>query len=117
MSTTNARVRAHFEGEGSPYVATDEPNNGADTVVDGEVRTHVVTGDGTNIVDLSAAARLGHEVTVVHNGGANTPKLSFDDANFVGTGPGDLTSAGATATVKNVDGSPSGWVVTGTGGA
>ena len=116
MTTTNARVRSHFEGE-SPYVATDAPANAADTVVDDEVRTHVVTADGTNTVDLSEAAREGHEVTIVHDGGANTPTLSFADADFVGTGPANLTSAGATATVKNIDGTASGWVVVATGSA
>ncbi|WP_135363451.1 hypothetical protein [Halosimplex halophilum] len=116
MSTTNGRVRNHFEGD-SPYVATDAPANGADTVVDETTRAHVVTADGTNTVDLDAAAREGHEVTVVHDGGANTPTLSFDDANFVGTGPANITTQGATATVKNIDGTTSGWVVVATGSA
>lgn len=98
-------------------MATAEPDNGGDTAVDDEVRLHVVTADGTNTVDLSDAAREGHEVTVVHDGGANTPTVSFDGADFVGTGPADLTSAGATATVTNIDGTASGWVVIGTGSA
>jgi len=116
MTTTNNRVREHFEGE-SPYVATDAPANGADTVVDEHTRSHVVTADGTNTVDPSNAAQEGHEVTVVHNGGANTPTVAFDDADFVGTGPADLTAAGDTATVRNIDGTTSGWVVAGTGSA
>ncbi|WP_254766510.1 hypothetical protein [Salinilacihabitans rarus] len=116
MPTTNARVRAHFEGD-SPYVATDSPANGADTVVGETTRTHVVSADGTNTVDLSNAAAEGHEVTVVHNGGANTPAVSFADADFVGTGPANMTSAGATATVRNIDGTASGWVVVATGSA
>lgn len=121
MPTTNARIRDHFEGndptDGDPYTETDAPANGADTVVAENTRQHVVTADGTNTVDLSNAAREGLEVTVVHNGGANTPTLSFTDADFVGTGPADLTAAGATATVANIDGTATGWVVVGTGSA
>jgi len=117
MTTTNGRVRDHFEGDGSPYAATDSPSNGADTVINGDTRTHVVDPDGTNTVDLSAAAQEGHAVTIVHNGGANTPTVAFDDADFVGTGPADLTTAGDTATVAYVDGPASGWVVVATGSA
>ena len=118
MSTTNNRLREYFEGDGgSPYLHTAAPANGAATSVPATVRTHVVTADGTNTVDLSAAVREGHEVTVVHAGGSNTPAVAFDDADFVGTGPANLTSAGATATVRNIDGTASGWVVTSTGSA
>lgn len=117
MTTTNNRVREHFEGDASPYVDTVSPANGAATAVGTDTRTHVVNPDGTNAVDLDAAAREGQEVTVVHNGGANTPTLSFADADFVGTGPANLSSAGATATVRNVDGTTSGWVVVSTGSA
>ena len=116
MTTTNNRVREHFEGD-DPYVETASPGNGAATAVSEEARQHVVNPDGTNTVDLDAAAREGHVVTVVHNGGANTPTLSFTDADFVGTGPADLTAAGATATLRNVDGTTSGWVVEATGSA
>ncbi|MFC6973644.1 hypothetical protein ACFQL1_01530 [Halomicroarcula sp. GCM10025709] len=117
MTTTNNRIREHFEGEASPYAETVSPGNGAATTVAKDTRTHVVNPDGTNSVDLDAAAQEGHEVTVVHNGGSNTPTLSFADADFVGTGPADITSAGATATVRNVDGTTSGWVVVATGSA
>ena len=117
MPTTNNRLREHFEGESSPYAETVSPANGAATAVGRETRTHVVNPDGTNTVDPSNAAREGHEVTIVHNGGTNTPAIAFDDADFVGTGPANLTSAGATATLKNVDGTASGWVVVSTGGA
>jgi hypothetical protein len=55
----------------------------------------------------------GREVTTVHNGGDNTPTLSFDGADFVNTGPADMTNAGETSTVQNIDGTASGWVVTG----
>lgn len=116
MTTTNNRVREHFEGD-DPYVETVSPGNGAATAVSEDARQHVVNPDGTNTVDLDAAAREGHVVTVVHNGGANTPTVSFDDADFVGTGPANMTAAGATATVRNVDGTTSGWVVEATGSA
>jgi len=116
MSTTNNRVREHFEGD-SPYVATDSPATDADTTVAENTRVHIVTADGTNTVVLDEAAAEGQEVTIVHDGGANTPTLSFADADFVGTGPSNLTTQGATATVKNVDGTASGWVVVGTGSA
>lgn len=115
--TTNAAVRNHFEDDASPYVATDSPGNGSDTVIPANTRTHVCNPDGTNSVDLDSAAREGHTVTVVHNGGANTPTLAFTDADFVGTGPADITSAGATATLLNTDGTTSGWVVVATGSA
>jgi len=98
-------------------VATDAPANAADTVVAEDADVQAVTADGTNTVDLSNAAAEGRQVTVVHNGGANTPTLSFTDADFVGTGPANMTAAGATATVRNIDGTASGWVVVATGSA
>jgi hypothetical protein len=117
MSTTNNRLREHFEGESDPYVETVNPGNGAAAAVSEDTRTAVINPDGTNTADLSAAASEGHVVTVVHNGGTNTPAVAFDDADFVGTGPANLSSAGATATVKNTDGTTSGWVVVATGSA
>ena len=116
MTTTNNRVREHFEGD-SPYAVNAAPDNGGLTAVDENVRAHVVTADGTNTVDLDDAAKEGHTVTVVHDGGANTPTVAFDDADFVGTGPSDLTTAGETATLLNTDGTTSGWVVVSTGSA
>ncbi|WP_135807353.1 hypothetical protein [Halorussus marinus] len=121
--TTNAAIRDRYERglaltDGARgNVATDSPANGADTVVAGDADVHVVTADGTNTVDLSGAAEEGRQVTVVHNGGASTPTLSFADADFVGTGPANMTAAGATATVLNIDGSASGWIVVATGSA
>ena len=121
--TTNAAIRARYEAgdslnDGAPLAtATDAPANAADTVVATDTSVHVVTADGTNTVDLSNAETAGREVTVVHNGGANTPAVAFNDADFVGTGPANLSAAGATATVANIDGTASGWVVTSTGSA
>ena len=116
MTTTNNRVREHFEAD-SPYTAEDSPANGAETAVGEGTRAHLVNPDGTNAVNLDGAARKGHKVTVVHNGGASTPTLSFTDADFVGTGPANMTAAGATATLLNTDGTTSGWVVVATGSA
>jgi len=115
--TTNARVRDYFEGGDGSYAETLSPGNGAAVAPSADTRTAVVTPDGTNTVDLSNNERQGHVITVVHNGGANTPTLAFDDADFVGTGPANLANAGATATLKNVDGTASGWVVVATGSA
>lgn len=121
--TTNAEIRDRYERglalNDGPLgnAATDAPANAADTVVGEDTDVHVVTADGTNTVDLSRVAEEGRAVTVVHNGGANVPTLAFADADFVGTGPGDMTSAGATATVRNIDGTASGWVVIATGSA
>lgn len=121
--TTNAEIRKRYEdgdtlNDGAPKnVATDAPANGAATAVAEDTDVHVVTADGTNTVDLSNAEEAGRQVTVVHDGGANTPTVAFDDADFVGTGPANMTSAGATATVENIDGTASGWVVVATGGA
>lgn len=121
--TTNAEIRERYEAgdplnDGAPgNVTTDAPANGASTTVPADSDTHSVTADGTNAVDLDTAAETGREVTVVHDGGASTPTLSFTDADFVGTGPADLTTAGATATVKNTDGTTSGWVVVAEGSA
>ena len=121
--TTNAEIRDRYERgllltDGPQRnVATDAPANAADTAVAADTDVHVVTADGTNTVDLSAAAEKGRVVTVVHNGGASTPTLSFTDADFVGTGPANMTAAGATATVCNIDGTASGWVVVATGSA
>lgn len=122
-STTNAEIRERYE-DGTYLVdgaqkntVVDSPANAANTVVGADTDVHVANPDGTNTVDLSNAAEEGREVTVVHNGGAATPTLSFADADFVGTGPANMTSAGATATVLNIDGTASGWVVVATGSA
>jgi len=121
--TTQAAIRTRYEdgvllNDGAPRnTATDSPGNGAATAVAGDTDVHVVNPDGTNTVDLSNAEEAGRVITVVHNGGANTPAVAFDDADFVGTGPANLGSAGATATVANVDGTASGWVVVATGSA
>lgn len=123
MTTTNEEVRDRYRdgkylNDGAQgNVAEDSPGNGAATAVGADTDAHLVNPDGTNSVDLDAAAEEGREVTVVHNGGANTPTLSFDDADFVGTGPANMTSAGATATLLNTDGTTSGWVVKATGSA
>jgi hypothetical protein len=115
--TTNARLRDHFEGADGAYAETLNPGNGAAVAPSEDTRTAVINPDGTNTVDLSNNERQGHKVTVVHNGGGSTPTLSFDDADFVGTGPANITSAGATATLLNTDGTASGWVVVATGSA
>jgi len=115
--TTNARVRDHFEGEDGTYAETLSPGNGAAVAPSEDTRSAAVNPDGTNTVDLSNNERQGHVITVIHNGGANTPTLSFDDTDFVGTGPANITSAGATATLLNTDGTTSGWVVVATGSA
>lgn len=121
--TTNAAVRKRYEdgkflNDGAQRnAATDSPANGASTTVAADTDVHIVNPDGTNAVDLDTAAEEGREVTVIHNGGANVPTLSFADTDFVGTGPADMTSAGATATVLNTDGTTSGWVVVATGSA
>lgn len=121
--TTNAEIRERYEN-GSFLVdgpqknaAVDSPANAANTVVASDSDVHIVNPDGTNLVDLSNVHEEGRSVTVVHNGGASTPTVTFDGANFVGTAPADLTAAGATVTITNIDGTSSGWVVTGTGSA
>jgi len=96
---------------------TLDPANGADAVPSQDTEVALVNPDGTNTVDPDNAAEAGRTLTVVHNGGASTPTVGFDDADFVGTGPADLTSEGATATIANTDGTTSGWVVVGTGSA
>ena len=115
--TTNARVRDYFEGHDGSYAETLDPANGAAVAPSEDTRTARVNPDGTNTVDFSNNEREGHVITVVHNGGSNTPVLSFDDADFVGTGPSNINSAGATATLLNIDGTSSGWVVVATGSA
>jgi hypothetical protein len=115
--TTNARVRDYFEGRDGSYAETLSPGNGASVAPTEDTRLARVNPDGTNPVDLSNNERESHTLTVVHNGGSNTPTLSFDDADFLGTGPADLTSQGATATLVNTDGTASGWAVVATGSA
>jgi len=115
--STNAAVRRRYEdgqllNDGAPRnVATDAPANGAATTVDEETDVHVVTADGTNTVDLSKVAEEGRSVTVVHDGGAATPTVAFDDADFVATSPTDLSAAGDVTTVLNINGEASGWVI------
>lgn len=96
---------------------TISPANGAAATLPEGAQTVLVNPDGTNAVDPDNLAVEGAVVTVVHNGGAATPTLSFADADFVGTGPANMTSAGATATLRNTDGTTSGWVVEATGSA
>ena len=115
--TTNAEMRERYEGgqllnDGAPRnTATDAPANGADTAIAADTDIHVVTADGTNTVDLSNVSEAGRDIVVVHNGGANTPAVAFADADFVDTGPANLTAAGETARIANIDGTASGWVV------
>jgi len=115
--TTNAAIRDYFEGDSDEYVETLDPGNGSDVAPSEDTRLAKVNPDGTNTVDLSNNERQGDVVTIVHNGGANTPALSFSDGDFVGTGPSNLSNAGATATLRCTDGSASGWVVEATGSA
>jgi hypothetical protein len=123
MTTTQQEIRDRYTdglalNDGAPgNASTDAPANVDDTVVAEDTDVHIVTADGMNTVRLDAVAEEGREVTVVHNGGAATPTVSFSAADFVGTGPADLTAAGATATVSNIDGTASGWVVIATGSA
>jgi len=121
--TTNAAIRKRYEDgkrltDGATLNgALDEPSNGADTVVAEDTDAHAVKPDGTNTVDLSNVSEEGREIIVGHIGGSNTPVVAFDDADFVGTGPSNLDTAGDTATVLNIDGTASGWVVIATGSA
>lgn len=118
--TTNEAMRERYRADrplADGNVETVAPDNAADAVVPKDADVVLVTCDGTNTVDLDNAADEGREVTVVHNGGATTPTVEFADADFVGTGPADMTSEGATATLRNVDGTTSGWVVKSTGSA
>jgi len=123
MTTTQQEIRDRYTdglalNDGAPgNASTDAPANVDDTVVAEDTDVHIVTADGMNTVRLEAVAEEGREVTVVHNGGAATPTVSFSAADFVGTGPADLTAAGETATVSNIDGTASGWVVIATGSA
>lgn len=96
---------------------TLDPGNGADATIAEDTEVALINPDGTNSVVPDNAAQAGRRLTVVHNGGASTPTLSFDDADFVGTGPSNITSEGATATLLNTDGNTDGWVVVGTGSA
>jgi hypothetical protein len=96
---------------------TVDPGNGSDANVSEDTDVAIINPDGTNSVVPDNAATAGRTLTVVHNGGASTPTLSFADADFVGTGPSNITSAGATATLLNTDGTTSGWVVVATGSA
>lgn len=120
--TTNAAIRARYEAggllnDGAPKATeTVTPATDADAVVGTDTDVLLVETDGTNTVDLSNAEEAGREVTVVVSVADGTA-AAFDDADFVGTGPANLTAAGATATVANIDGTATGWVVTGTGSA
>lgn len=122
MPTINAQIRDRYErgltlNDGAPLnVETDEPDNDADTVVGEDTDVHVVDTDGTNTVDLDAAATAGRVVTVVVDDDSGTA-ADFADADFLGTGPSNLTSQGQTATVANVNGEDSGWVTIAEGSA
>lgn len=96
---------------------TISPGNGSDANVSEDTEVAIINPDGTNSVVADNAAKAGRVLTIVHNGGSNTPTISFTDADFVGTGPANLTSQGATETIMNVDGTNSGWVQVGSGAA
>jgi hypothetical protein len=102
---------------GDDITETLDPGNGSDANVSEDTEVAIINPDGTNSVVPDNAAKAGRTLTVVHNGGASTPTLSFADADFVGTGPANLTSEGATETIKNIDGTTSGWVQVGSGSA
>lgn len=90
---------------------TLEPSNGGDAVIPADAHVVAVTPDGTNTVDLDNVAEEGYVVHVVHDaGGASTPTIAYDDADFVGSGPSDNTTAGTSDTVINIDGTTTGWV-------
>jgi len=113
-STTNARVRDHFEGGEGAYTEELSPNNGAAVAPSEHTRSAAVTPNGTNTVDLSNVLRPGHIIVIGHIGGSNTPTIAFDDADFANTGPSDLTTLGETATLLSTG---ENWVVVATGGA
>jgi len=121
--TTNAAIRRRYEAgkrlSDAAVLNTVEvsPGNGAVTTPGADTDVHVVNPDGTNSVDLDAVAEQGRTLTVVHNGGSNTPLVFFADSDFVGTAPANLDAAGDTATVQNIDGTNAGWVVLATGSA
>lgn len=117
MPSTNARIRSRFDDGkllndgGLLNVVDDEPANNADTVVGEGTDVHAVHPDGTNSVDLDAVAERGRVVHIIHAAGDNTPTVAFADADFVADGPNDITNAGGSATVVNITGESSGWVV------
>lgn len=122
MPTTNAQIRERFDdgrylNDGATLnVATDEPANDADTVVAEGTDIHVVDIDGTNSVDLDAAAQAGRVVRVVVDDDTGTA-AAFTDADFLGTGPSNLTASGQSATVANVNGETTGWITLAEGSA
>ena len=122
MPTTNAQIRERYArglylNDGAQLnVADDEPDEDADTVVAADTDIHVVDIDGTNTVDLDAAASAGRVVTVVVDDDTGTA-ADFADADFVGTGPDNLTASGQSATVANVTGEDSGWITVAEGSA
>jgi len=93
---------------------TLDPGNGSNANISEDTDVAIINPDGTNTVVADNAAKAGRVLAVVHNGGASTPTLSFNDADFVGAGPANMTTAGQTATLLNTDGTNSGWVVIGT---
>lgn len=120
--TTNAAIRERYEAgdqlnDGAPeHTTTVTPSTDADAVAEADTDVLLVETDGTNTVDASQAVESGRVLRVVCSVADGTA-VAFADADFVGTGPSNLTSAGATATIQNIDGTTSGWVVLGTGSA
>lgn len=89
---------------------TASPSNGASVAPSAGTELFIVNPDGTNTVNPDNVATQGRRVVIVHNGGANTPTISFDSADFVGNTPTNMSTAGDTTEIMNTDGSTSGWV-------
>lgn len=74
-----------------------------------DTETATITPDGTTTVNLSGTdERSGRSILVVmDSGGTNSPSVTFDGADFVGTAPGDLAAAGESVEVQYIG---TGWV-------
>jgi hypothetical protein len=69
----------------------------------------IITPDGATTTDLAGTdERSGRSMLVVmDSGGTNSPSVTFDGVDFVGTAPSDLTAAGQSVEVQYIG---TGWV-------
>lgn len=91
---------------------TVSPANGADVTPASDTELLLVNPDGTNTIKLdNLDDQQGARLVVVHNGGSSTPTIAFESADFTDSGPSNITTDGASATIINFEGAAGGWTV------
>jgi hypothetical protein len=79
----------------------------ASVLLDTNTETAKIVPNGTNEISFRQVGE-GRTITVIHDtGGTNSPEVTFDGSQFIGSAPANLTDAGDAVRVEYIDG---GWV-------